>query len=62
MALISDDELRALAPAETAAFPGPIPTQIVSSDEFMPRPRPRASAGRGAHQGARRRRWRAGTG
>ena len=38
MALISDDELRALAPAETAAFPGPIPTQIVSSDEYVPAP------------------------
>ena len=29
---------RALAPAETAAFPGPVPTQSVSSDEFMPAP------------------------
>jgi len=38
MALISDDELKALAPAETAAFPGPIPTQIVSSDEYVPAP------------------------
>src|SRR6266850_2366335 len=38
MALISNDELRALAPAETAAFPGPIPTQIVSSDEYVPAP------------------------
>ena len=38
MALISDDELSALAPAETAAFPGPIPTQIVSSDEYVPAP------------------------
>jgi predicted TIM-barrel fold metal-dependent hydrolase len=38
MALISDAELKALAPAETAAFPGPIPTQIVSSDEYVPAP------------------------
>ena len=38
MRLLSDAELRALAPAETAAFPGPIPTQCVSSDEFMPAP------------------------
>src|SRR5512132_94400 len=38
MRLLSDDELRALAPAETTAFPGPIPTQCVSSDEFMPAP------------------------
>jgi predicted TIM-barrel fold metal-dependent hydrolase len=28
----------ALLPAETAAFPGPIPTQIVASDEFTPLP------------------------
>jgi uncharacterized protein len=38
MRLLSDQELAALAPAETAAFPGPIPTQSVSSDEFMPVP------------------------
>ncbi|HEY8368809.1 MAG TPA: amidohydrolase family protein [Thermodesulfobacteriota bacterium] len=38
MRLLSDDELRMLLPAETAAFPGPIPTQSVSSDEFMPVP------------------------
>jgi hypothetical protein len=38
MRLISDAELRALAPAETAAFPGPVPTQSVSSDEFVPAP------------------------
>jgi hypothetical protein len=36
MRLLSDKELKALLPAETAAFPGPIPTQSVSSDEFMP--------------------------
>src|SRR5262245_42504452 len=36
MRLLSDDELKVLAPAETRAFPGPIPTQSVSSDEFMP--------------------------
>jgi hypothetical protein len=38
MGFLSQDELRALAPAETAAFPGPIPTQIVSSDEYVPAP------------------------
>jgi predicted TIM-barrel fold metal-dependent hydrolase len=38
MRLLSDDELRALEPAETAAFPGPVPTQIVSSDEYFPSP------------------------
>jgi hypothetical protein len=31
-------ERRQLLPAETAAFPAPIPTQSVSSDEFMPAP------------------------
>ncbi len=36
MRLLSDKELQALLPAETAAFPGPIPTQSVSSDEFVP--------------------------
>src|SRR5688572_25127612 len=36
MRLLSDAELRALRPAETAAFAGPIPTQIVSSDEYFP--------------------------
>ena len=38
MRLLSDDELEAVRPSETAAFPGPIPTQSVSSDEFMPAP------------------------
>ena len=32
------DEMRQVLPAETAAFPSPIPTQSVSSDEFMPAP------------------------
>jgi hypothetical protein len=38
MGLLSDRELAALLPAETHAFAGPIPTQSVSSDEFMPSP------------------------
>jgi uncharacterized protein len=38
MRLLSDDELKALRPAETDAFAGPIPTQIVSSDEYFPLP------------------------
>ena len=38
MRLLSDDELQSVRPAETAAFPSPIPTQSVSSDEFMPAP------------------------
>ena len=38
MRLLSDDELKRLLPAETHAFPGPLPTQIVSSDEYHPTP------------------------
>src|SRR5690242_8688573 len=38
MGLLSDREIAALRPAETHAFAGPIPTQSVSSDEFMPSP------------------------
>src|SRR5438477_11618237 len=38
MGLLSDRELASLLPAETHAFAGPIPTQSVSSDEFMPAP------------------------
>jgi uncharacterized protein len=38
MRLLSDDELSALRPAETAAFAGPVPTQVVSSDEYFPSP------------------------
>jgi predicted TIM-barrel fold metal-dependent hydrolase len=41
MRLLSDNDLKAVRPAETAAFPGPIPTQSVSSDEFMPAPQTR---------------------
>ena len=33
---LSSDELKKLKPAETSSFPSPIPTQIVSSDEFFP--------------------------
>jgi uncharacterized protein len=38
MGLLSDRELASLLPAETHAFAGPIPTQAVSSDEFLPVP------------------------
>ena len=38
MGLLGSEELRQLPPAETSAFPSPIPTQSVSSDEFMPAP------------------------
>jgi uncharacterized protein len=38
MGWLDPEELRQLLPAEIAAFPSPIPTQSVSSDEFMPAP------------------------
>jgi hypothetical protein len=34
--LLSQEEMARLLPAETHAFPGPIPTQIVSSEEYFP--------------------------
>ena len=38
MKLLSAEELAELLPAETSSFPSPIPTQIVSSDEYFPAP------------------------
>ena len=38
MKFLTDDQLSELLPAETASFPSPVPTQIVSSDEYMPAP------------------------
>src|SRR6516165_3817741 len=38
MKFLSDEQLRELQPAETSSFPSPVPTQIVSSDEYMPVP------------------------
>ena len=38
MGFLSDEELSRLLPAEEAAFPGLVPTQIVSSDEYFPEP------------------------
>ena len=35
---LSPEELRALEPAETSSFASPIPTQIVSRNEFFPQP------------------------
>lgn len=68
MSLLTPEELARLAPAETHAFPAPVPTQIVSSDEFAPiaqTPRQRAVERRlkdmgrelAAHQGLSRRRF-----
>ena len=38
MRLLSEQERGELLPAELSAFDSPIPTQIVSSDEFVPTP------------------------
>jgi hypothetical protein len=38
---LSDDELKRVAPAETAAFNSPVPTQIVSNGEYNPPPQTR---------------------
>src|SRR5947208_5559980 len=38
MKFLTDDQIRELQPAETSSFPSPVPTQIVSSDEYMPVP------------------------
>ena len=38
MKFLTDEQLRELQPAETASFASPVPTQIVSSDEYMPVP------------------------
>jgi len=38
MRLLSQEELDSLLPSETSAFPSPIPTQIVSNDEYYPTP------------------------
>ena len=35
---LSDDEVAALMPSEFCQYQTPIPTQIVSSDEFHPDP------------------------
>ena len=38
MGFLTDDEIAALRPAQEAMFRSPIPTQVVSSDEFSPIP------------------------
>jgi predicted TIM-barrel fold metal-dependent hydrolase len=38
MKMLSEEQMSKLLPAEEAAFPSPVPTQIVSSDEYMPVP------------------------
>lgn len=38
MKYLTDEMISGLMPAETSSFPSPVPTQIVSSDEFEPVP------------------------
>jgi len=38
MHFLTEEELSQLLPAEEAAFPSPVPTQVVSSDEYLPSP------------------------
>jgi hypothetical protein len=38
MRFLDDGLISGLLPAETASFPSPVPTQIVSSDEYLPTP------------------------
>ena len=38
MRFLDDSLISGLLPAETASFPSPVPTQIVSSDEYVPVP------------------------
>src|ERR1051326_5327298 len=38
MKYLTDDMVSGFLPAETSSFPSPVPTQIVSSDEFPPVP------------------------
>ncbi|MGH7046386.1 MAG: amidohydrolase family protein [Stellaceae bacterium] len=38
MKFLTDDQLAELLPAETSSFASPVPTQIVSSEEYMPVP------------------------
>src|SRR5579859_6042402 len=38
MKFLSDEMISGLLPAETSSFPSPVPTQIVSSDEYLPFP------------------------
>ena len=44
MGFLNQEELNRLLPAATHAFPGPIPTQVVSSDEYFPMPQTQQQA------------------
>jgi hypothetical protein len=68
MKFLSDEQISNLLPAETASFASPVPTQIVSSDEYLPVPQSakqrqvearlkELSAGLAKRQGLSRRRF-----
>ena len=38
MRFLTSEQMKQLSPAEEASFPSPVPTQIVSSEEYMPVP------------------------
>lgn len=38
MKFLSDEQMKELLPAEEAAFPSPVPTQVVASEEYFPPP------------------------
>ena len=38
MGFLTDEEIAELRPAQETMFPSPIPTRVVSSDEFAPIP------------------------
>ena len=38
MKFLTDEMISGLLPAETSAFPSPVPTQILSNDEYLPVP------------------------
>ena len=38
MHFLSDDDMKELLPAEEAALATPVPTQVVSSEEYLPPP------------------------
>ena len=38
MRFLTSEQMKQLLPAEEASFPSPVPTQIVSSEEYMPVP------------------------
>src|SRR5258707_13193160 len=44
MSFVTEDDLKNLCGAEEASFPSPVPTQIVSSEEYLPTPQNKEQA------------------